>query len=281
MRSTVLCLLSVVGAIQLPSFPRTNGASPSAPRARLPRHLAVIPDGNSRWARQEGRPRRDGHLKGVSAMRKLVESCVELDGVDVLTVYAMSMENWQRPPLETAWLLDLVAETLERERERLREQGVSVRLVGELEQLSPRLRDRLRAAAGTPRPDGPPPRLLLCVAISYGGRHEVARVARELAERVSMGELRAEAITEALFSDALRASPHSAPSDPDFLIRTGGQHRLSNFLLYQAAYTELHVTDVLWPDFGPRDLHAALAAYTTRQRNFGKRLPADAADRLV
>ena len=189
----------------------------------------------------------------------------------MLTVYAISVENLERPEVETRWLLRLVAEVLRSDRKALIENGVRLRFIGELEMLPPELQ-RVLQTAESHGPAEDSERLLMCIALSYSGRHEVARVAKALAERVSAGELRAEELDEAAFSDALRSSPRCAPSDPDFLIRTGGQQRLSNFLLYQAAYTELYVTDTLWPDFGAEQLCDALQRFAGRRRTFGRRL---------
>jgi undecaprenyl diphosphate synthase len=248
--------------------------------ARLPEHLAVVMDGNSRWAHRERRPRREGHWAGVDALRNLVDGLLELEHVTTLTVYAMSIENLlRRPPAEVAWLLELFDQVLSDEAERLRSLGVQLRFVGKLELLPEPLRARLlKAAAATP--EGPQ-RLLLCIAISYGGREEVARTAQTIAARVAAGELAPEQVDEELFTATLHASERSVPSDPDLLIRTGGALRLSNFLLYQCAYTELVSLECLWPDFGEQELAHALDEYAQRTRNFGGRPAAQAGPKAV
>ena len=238
---------------------------------KLPEHLAVIMDGNSRWARRERRPRRDGHWAGVDALRGLVDTVLSLEHVKVLTVYAMSIENLsRRPPEELAWLFELFEKVVRDETERLSQRGVRLRFVGALDLLPERLRTRLLDAAAEPL--AAPQQLTLCVAISYGGREEVARTARAIGTRVAAGELLPEQIDEALVTATMRASEHSVPSDPDLLIRTGGDLRLSNFLLYQCAYTELLCLDCLWPDFCDAHLAKALEEFARRRRNFGGRV---------
>ncbi len=229
----------------------------------VPAHVAIIMDGNGRWARERGRPRVFGHQEGMQAVKRAVEAAGEL-GVGVMSLYAFSQENWSRPVSEIGALMDLLSRYIESERRELVERGVQVRVMGELDRLSPAARaavDRLlRDTAGGKS-------LVLNLGISYGGRWEIARACRELARRVAAGQLDPEAIDESRFADAL--TTRGLP-DPDLLIRTSGEFRISNFLLWQIAYTEIHVTDVLWPDFGPEDFFEAVSDFQRRERRFGK-----------
>jgi len=233
-----------------------------------PKHIAVIMDGNGRWARQRGLPRSAGHQAGMGAVRECVAGCREA-GVDVLTLFAFSQENWQRPAEEIEALMQLLEEYVARDGDELRKQGVTVRVMGDLEPLAEPARIAVRqierdTASGTA--------LILNICLSYGSRAELARAARLLAEAVVAGRLRPEDIDEAAF--AARLYTAGLP-DPDLLIRTSGEYRLSNFLLWQLAYAEFIVTPVLWPDFTRQDLFAALEEYARRDRRFG-RIPAGA-----
>ncbi|KAL1512256.1 hypothetical protein AB1Y20_005518 [Prymnesium parvum] len=270
LRATCLLLATPSSWKSRPASRTPPPAAASSPAA--PRHVALIPDGNARWAAREGRPASDGHWAGVAALRAVVEACATHPAIETLTVYAFSAENWQRPERETRWIFELVRQVVVDEGERLREGGVSLRFIGEHERLPLELRETLSSCAKLGPIKGEQ-RLLLCVALSYGGRQEIARVARQLAVQVAAGELRPSDIDEAGFGEALSSSPYSTPSDPDLLVRTGGQQRLSNFLLFQVAYTELYVTDVLWPDFTVVNFEQALHDYAHRKRTFGKRIP--------
>jgi undecaprenyl diphosphate synthase len=236
----------------------------------MPRHLSVIMDGNSRWAAARGVPTDRGHAAGVEALRQLITDCISLPDVQELSVYAFSQENWSRPRTEVNALLGLIERVLVAEADTLLAHGVRLRFVGELTQLPAALQRLLERLAARAPPPGAQT-LLLCVALSYGGRQELARAAREIATRAVEGELSLSAIDESTLAEALHSSPQNAPSDPDMLLRTGGQFRLSNFMLFQCAYTELVVTDVLWPDFGTADLAAALREFGRRHRTFGQR----------
>jgi undecaprenyl diphosphate synthase len=225
-------------------------------------------DGNGRWARQRGMPRSAGHQAGMGAVRECVAGCREA-GVDILTLFAFSQENWQRPAEEIEALMQLLEEYVARDGDELRKQGVTVRVMGDLEPLAEPARGAIRqierdTAAGTA--------LKLNICLSYGSRAELARAARQLGEEVAAGRLRPEDIDEAML--AARLYTAGLP-DPDLLIRTSGEHRLSNFLLWQLAYAEFLVTPVLWPDFTRQDLFAALEEYARRDRRFG-RIPAGA-----
>ena len=234
---------------------RLNGA--------VPRHVAVIMDGNGRWARERGRPREFGHRAGMRAVREAVEAAADV-GVEVLTLFAFSQENWHRPQGEVAALMALLELYVRKERRELKEKGVEVHAVGELHLLGPRTRAAIESIVEHTRGGK---RLRLNLAISYGSRTEIVRAARRLAERVREGRLMPGEIDETLFAGELY-SP--GDPDPDLLIRTSGELRISNFMLWQLAYTELFVTPVLWPDFTREHFYAALLEYQRRERRFGR-----------
>jgi len=234
---------------------RLNGA--------VPRHVAVIMDGNGRWARERGRPREFGHRAGMRAVREGVEAAAEA-GVEVLTLFAFSQENWHRPQGEVAALMALLELYVRRERRELKEKGVEVHAVGELHLLGPRTRAAIESIVDHTRGGQ---KLRLNLAISYGSRTEIVRAARRLAERVREGTLMPGEIDEALFAGELYMP---GDPDPDLLIRTSGELRISNFMLWQLAYTELYVTPVLWPDFTREHFYAALLEYQRRERRFGR-----------
>jgi undecaprenyl diphosphate synthase len=242
------------------SLPESATFDPSHP---VPRHVAIIMDGNGRWARQRGRPREFGHKAGMRAVRETVEGCIEA-GVEILTLFAFSQENWERPATEVSALMSLLELYVRREARELKEKGVEVRVIGRLERLAPRTRAAVESVVASTRGGT---RLRLNLAISYGSRTEIADAARHLAERVAKGTLVPEEIDEALFARSLYTG--DLP-DPDLLIRTSGEVRISNFMLWQLAYTELHVTQVLWPDFDRQQLFAALEDYGRRERRFGR-----------
>jgi undecaprenyl diphosphate synthase len=230
---------------------------------RVPEHVAVIMDGNGRWARARGLPRFRGHSAGMSAVRDTIEGAVEA-GVAYLTLFAFSQENWNRPAREVGALMRLLERYVTKERDELRMQGVRVRVFGELEKLDAgprRAIDEIHSAtAGCDR-------LNLNLLISYSSRAEIARAARRLAERVRTGELEPAAID----ADALGHELYTAGMpDPDLLIRTSGELRISNFMLWQLAYTELYITPVLWPDFRRGHLFAAIHDFQKRDRRFGR-----------
>ncbi|HJS48437.1 MAG TPA: isoprenyl transferase [Gemmatimonadales bacterium] len=232
----------------------------------VPRHIAVIMDGNGRWAARRDLPRPLGHQAGMGAVREVVEGALAA-GVEVLTLFAFSRENWQRPPEEIDALMALLEEYVAREREELRRNGVSVRVLGNLERLGPGARGAVeRIVAETAGGTG----LVLNLCISYGSRDEIAQAARGLAEEVAAGRLDPAAVDADAIAARLWTAPHP---DPDLLIRTSGEMRLSNFLLWQLAYAELWVTPVLWPDFARADLFEAILEFQRRDRRFG-RVPA-------
>lgn len=229
---------------------------------RMPQHVAIIMDGNGRWARKRLRPRSFGHRAGMEALKRTVEACAEL-GIHILTVYAFSTENWKRPAEEVGALMNLLLEYLSRELDNLHKRNVCIRVMGFVHQLDPAVQRELqRAVELTAANDG----LILNVALNYGARAELVNAAKRLAERVKSGDIDVDDITEEMVSSHLCTS--HLP-DPDLLIRTGGEMRLSNFLLWQAAYTELWFTETLWPDFTKDDLIQAVIDYQRRDRRFG------------
>jgi undecaprenyl diphosphate synthase len=228
----------------------------------LPRHVAVIMDGNGRWAGLRGLPRVAGHREGVRAARETVRAAGRL-GIGYLTLYAFSSENWSRPAAEVSFLMKLLESSVEEELPGLLDNNVRLRALGELTSLDDGVRRSVeRASRATEGNTG----LTLLIALNYGGRRELVRALRTLAEGVARGALAPEAIDENTIAGALDTA---GIPDPDLLIRTSGEYRLSNFLLWQVAYTELLVLPTLWPDFSPRDLYGAVAEYQRRSRRFG------------
>jgi undecaprenyl diphosphate synthase len=235
---------------------------PAADQSPTPRHIAVIMDGNGRWAAARALPRPAGHRMGVRSVKQIVENCARR-GVEVLTLFAFSSENWKRPKDEVSMLMGRFLEALDSEVDDLHKNGIRLRFVGALEQLSPALRARMQAAEALTADNG---RMALVIAIAYGGRWDIAGAAQTLARRCAAGEIRADEIDEAALGRhvALADLP-----DPDLLIRTGGEQRISNFLLWNLAYTELYFCETLWPDFGEKELSAAIEHFSRRQRRFG------------
>ncbi len=228
----------------------------------LARHVAIIMDGNGRWASARGLPRSAGHKAGVEALRRTVQSAADL-GIGVLTVYAFSSENWSRPQSEVSDLLGLFRHFVDRDLRKLHESGVHVRMIGNRQTISADLLSTITRAETLTADNRA---LHLNIAFNYGSRDEIARAARRLAEAVAGGAISPEMIDE----DAISAELDTAGQPPlDLLIRTGGEQRLSNFLMWQASYTELVFTDTHWPDFGHDHLAAALSEFETRERRFG------------
>ena len=224
------------------------------------RSVAIIMDGNGRWAAARGLPVAEGHRAGARALRRTVEAAIDL-GIRSLAVYAFSTENWARPPDEVESLMELMDETIERELPDLAKQGVRTRFVGRRDRIPPSLQEKMsRLEEETSGND----RLLLWIAFDYGSRAELVEAVRQLvADGVSPEDVSEEAVSARLYAPEL--------PDPDLVIRTSGEQRVSNFLLWQSAYSELVFTDTLWPDFGPEELEALLEQYTSRQRRFGAR----------
>jgi len=229
----------------------------------LPKHIAIIMDGNGRWARERLLPRPMGHRQGMKAVREVVEGAIEA-GVEVLSLFAFSQENWQRPATEIGALMSLLEEYVQREADELEAQGVRVQMLGDLDRLAPQARAAVdRVMAQTVKNST----LVLNLFISYGSRAEIVRAARRIAEEVAAGTLRPDQVDEAAISSRLFTA---GGPDPDLLIRTSGERRISNFLLWQLAYTELHISPVLWPDFTRANLYEAILDYQTRDRRFGR-----------
>ena len=229
----------------------------------VPRHVAIIMDGNGRWARERFLPRPIGHRSGMKSVRAVVEGALQA-GVEHLSLFAFSQENWQRPATEVGALMSLLEEYIAREVTELRERGVRVRVLGDLARLTPRAAEAVdRVVRETAHND----RLILNLFISYGSRAELVRAARRIAEEVAAGTLDPADVDEAALATRLYTAD---TPDPDLLIRTSGELRVSNFLLWQIAYTELFISPVLWPDFGKRELFEAILSYQSRERRFGK-----------
>lgn len=229
----------------------------------IPAHVAIVMDGNGRWARQRKRPRTFGHQAGLKALRRIVEHCGRL-GIGQLTVFAFSSENWNRPRTEVSRLMELFMRALDKEARELHENNVRVRFIGDLSAFSPELQEKVRRAEAQTRDND---RMTLNVATNYGGRWDIVNATRLLAAEVAAGRLQVGQIDESLFRQQLALAEGG---DPDLLIRTGGEMRISNFLLWQAAYTELYFTPALWPDFDPAALDEAVAAYRSRERRYGQ-----------
>ena len=228
----------------------------------VPRHVAIIMDGNNRWAKKRLLPGVAGHKAGVDAVRAVIEVCVE-SGVEVLTLFAFSSENWQRPAEEVGALMELFLGALRREARKLSQNGIRLRIIGDRSRFHPELQAAM-AEAEALTSEG---RFLLQVAANYGGQWDITQAARQLAERVQAGQLQAEQIDAAMLEGCLSTAGQPLP---DLCIRTGGEHRISNFLLWQLAYSELYFSDLYWPDFKHEAMRKALANFATRQRRFGK-----------
>ena len=229
----------------------------------LPRHVAIIMDGNGRWAKKRMLPRIAGHRAGVETVRQVVKACAE-KGIEVLTLFAFSSENWRRPAKEVSLLMELFLSALQRESKRLHGNNVRLRIIGELSAFAPRLQEEVAKAEELSRDNTG---LTLVIAANYGGRWDVVQAARRLGEQIETGRLQASDITTDLFESQLVL--HGLP-EPDLFIRTGGEQRISNFLLWHLAYTELYFTDTLWPDFNAQAFEDALVSYAGRQRRFGR-----------
>ncbi|PLX83955.1 MAG: isoprenyl transferase [Desulfuromonas sp.] len=229
---------------------------------RIPKHLAIIMDGNGRWAEQRRLPRILGHRKGVESVQSVVDECLR-HGIEYLTLFAFSSENWGRPRDEVSSLMELLGTFLKRELPHLNKRGIRLRAIGEIDRLpgdvGRTLRDIMQQTAGSRV-------MTLCLALSYGSRDELTRAARKIAQRVAAGDLEPEGIDEETISAHLDTA---GLPDPDLLIRTSGESRISNFLLWQLAYSELIFSEVLWPDFSAEHLKQALVEYGQRQRRFG------------
>ncbi|KPJ94678.1 MAG: UDP pyrophosphate synthase [Gammaproteobacteria bacterium SG8_11] len=237
--------------------------SETQPASRVPRHIAIIMDGNGRWAKQRNQPRFFGHKAGVEAVRDVVKACAQ-NGVEVLTLFAFSSENWRRPQKEVSLLMELLYAALTREVSKLNDNNVRLRIIGDRSVFSEKLQKRLHESEQfTENNTG----LILVVAVNYGGRWDITQAAQQVAQKALSGELQASDITPELIGQ--HVSLADLP-EPDLFIRTGGEQRVSNFLLWQLAYTELFFTETLWPDFSTAKLDEAILSFSKRQRRFGR-----------
>ncbi len=230
---------------------------------KLPQHVAIIMDGNGRWAKQRGLPRIEGHRKGANTLKEILRTCKNW-GIKTLTAYAFSTENWGRPLTEVGFLMRLFERLLRQELQEMKEEGVRIRFIGDLSPLPSSLQQEIHYSMTETQHNQT---INFNVAINYGSRGEIVKACRHIAEKVAQGELSPESINEDLISQYLYTS--SSP-DPDLLIRTSGEMRLSNFLLWQMAYTEIYVTDTFWPDFDTQQFEKAIVNYQKRDRRFGK-----------
>lgn len=231
-------------------------------RPKLPKHIAIVMDGNGRWAKQRHLPRSAGHKAGFETVREIVKACAEKK-IEVLTLFAFGNENWQRPEMEVGFIMDLFLNALEQETKKLHTQNIQLHFIGDIARLEPRLQEQIAAAEQlTANNKG----LKLNIAMSYSGRWDVTNAIRKIASQIEQGKLSSKDISLTFIQDylALAGLP-----DPDLFIRTSGEQRISNFLLWQLAYTELYFTDVYWPDFNVNELEKALTFFTERERRFG------------
>jgi len=231
--------------------------------SNIPGHIAIVMDGNGRWAKKRNRPRNMGHQAGLKALKKTIRHCVHL-GVKTLTVFAFSSENWNRPEGEVSRLMEIFLRALDKEVNELHKNGVCLRFIGDLTAFKPAIQTRI-SAAQTLTADKK--NLVANIAVNYGGRWDITQAARRMAKAVTDGNLSLLDADESTFAKflSLAESP-----DPDLFIRTGGEMRISNFLLWQSAYTEFYFTPVLWPDFNDKTLDQAVAAFQSRERRFGR-----------
>jgi len=237
-------------------------ANPELDEERIPRHVAIIMDGNGRWAQERGLERNAGHREGIESVREIIRACRD-HGVEILTLYAFSIENWNRPQSEVTELMRLAERFLDEELPEVMAQDIQVRAIGRLDRLPPNVRARVEHAVEKTRDNAS---LKLVFALSYGGRAEIVDATRRILRDAELGRVDADALDEKTFASYLY-DPELP--DPDLMIRTGGEERVSNFLLWQIAYSEIFVADVMWPDFGAENLRAAIVDYQGRERRFG------------
>jgi undecaprenyl diphosphate synthase len=230
---------------------------------KIPQHIAIIMDGNGRWAKQQGEDRIFGHHEGVNSVREIVEAAAEV-GVKYLTLYAFSTENWNRPKDEVDALMELLVATISMETPQLHKNGVKLEAIGDLKSLPVSCFNELQESINTTKNNT---RLTLVLALSYSSKWEITNSVKEIAAQVAAGKLKAENITEEIISSYLCTTKYP---DPELMIRTSGEHRISNFLLWQLAYAEFYFTDKLWPDFRKADFFEAINDYQSRERRFGK-----------
>ncbi|MET0635567.1 MAG: isoprenyl transferase [Chitinophagaceae bacterium] len=232
-------------------------------KSLLPKHIAIIMDGNGRWAKEQGEDRLFGHYHGVESVRNIVEGCAEL-GVGYLTLYAFSTENWERPQDEVIGLMELLVSTIRKEVETLHRNNIKLHVIGDLKMLPEYARQELDEAREFTKDNTG---LQLIMALSYSGRWELLNAVKEIAQEVKSGKIQPEEINQSLFEQHLTTKGFP---DPELMIRTSGEYRISNFLLYQLAYAELYFTDVRWPDFRKENLYEAILDFQSRERRFGK-----------
>ncbi len=242
---------------------RADGTEGAGSTSQPVRHVAIIMDGNGRWAEQRGLPRHAGHRAGLESVRRVIEVCLQ-EGIHTLTLFAFSSENWRRPKKEVSLLMDLFLSALQGEVKRMQANDIRLRVIGDRSAFSRKLQGRITDAEQQTRANQG---LLLQIAANYGGRWDIAQAARKLCEQVRDGSLAPEQVDESLIASHLSCADQP---DPDLFIRTGGERRISNFLLWQCAYTELYFTSRLWPDFDQDAMREALNDYAGRQRRFGK-----------
>ena len=245
-----------------PARPLPQSTLAPPPQDRLPRHAAIIMDGNGRWARKQGLPRFAGHRAGAKTVRLIVEECARL-GLQQLTLYSFSTENWNRPPEEVALLMDLYVEYMRSQRQLLIDNNIQFAQIGRRDGLPPIVLEELQNTLDATKHNTG---MLLCLAINYGSRSEIADAVRQIASEVRAGTLNPDAITEKSVSDRLYTA---GMPDPDLLIRTAGEMRLSNYLLWQISYAEFYVTSVFWPEFTIDELYKAFHNFASRNRRFG------------
>lgn len=239
------------------------GSRQGIPKDKLPKHVAIILDGNNRWAKKRHLPSLAGHRAGVSTVRNIVEACGEY-GVEVLTLFAFSSENWNRPKHEVNGLMALFLRALRRETKKLKRNNIRLKVIGDVSGFSAAIQQHIREAETLTANEN---KVTLIIAANYGGMWDIAQASRKLAERVERGELRSAQVTPELIEQHLSTAGIPAP---DLMIRTSGEQRISNFMLWQCAYSEFYFTDTLWPDFDREEFHRALLDYVNRQRRFGK-----------
>ena len=243
-------------------MPDSEGISALIGTGGMPKHIAIIMDGNGRWAKKRTLPRFAGHRVGLESVRKAVSACTEY-GVEVLTLFAFSSENWQRPPKEVSVLMDLFMTALKKEVKKLDKNNVQLHIVGGLDAFSDKIQQRVtESEALTAKNTG----LKLVIAANYGGRWDIVNSMKQIGEKIKAGEVEPGDINEKMIRENLSLSKFP---EPDLFIRTGGEQRISNFLLWDLAYTELYFTDVLWPDFSKLELEKAIRSFASRQRRFG------------
>jgi undecaprenyl diphosphate synthase len=239
-----------------------NDLSKRIDKQKVPEHIAIIMDGNGRWATKKGLPRKYGHKRGVSVLKEILKTSKKL-GCKVLTVYAFSTENWKRPPQEVDFLINLFSEVLKNEIDEIHQESIKVKFIGDISPFPETLKKILSNSESLTKKNN---KFLLNVCVNYGGRQEIVKVAKELALKSFSGEIKPSEVNEELFNSELLTQ---GIKDPELLIRTSGEKRISNFLLWQLAYSEIYISDVLWPDFNEFEFLKAIIDYQSRNRRFG------------